>query len=313
MESPSEKWIPDREPAFLAADEEIAAVLGDLRRRKIRPHCGSRQDRAPNFPVPNSGRLFSFIACLRRRYRRYETLGMFFPDVGLIVTDSDLRVAAIMHPAPGGSGGEQGGESAQSLLFGAIPIFKPGDALDEASYGLNAFVLAKRSGRIRAVAGAVHTCPHFEWMWTVAVPFGKEPLGYVGLFFSTYRDPYGYASWLIEVAEQIEREVRDQEEYSTSVEAPLTGQEGDGVTGSSWKVVRPSLAVRIPGSVATKLSVREKEVLELLAAGASTGEIARELHLSRSTIKTHIARIAEKLGIEPGVKSILMFIDRFAR
>jgi len=150
-------------------------------------------------------------------------------------------------------------------------------------------------------------------MRTVAVPFGKEPVGDVGIFFLTYRNPQGYASWLIEVTEQIERELRDEEEYSTSVEAPLTGQEGDGVTGSSWKVVRPSLAVRIPGSVATKLSVREKEVLELLAAGASTGEIARELHLSRSTIKTHIARIAEKLGIEPGVKSILMFIDRFAR
>ncbi|QZA32064.1 LuxR C-terminal-related transcriptional regulator [Hydrogenibacillus sp. N12] len=117
------------------------------------------------------------------------------------------------------------------------------------------------------------------------------------------------------MAEQIEREPRDEEEYSTSLEAPLAGQEGEGVTvsSSSWKVVRPSLAVRIPGSVATKLSVREKEVLELLAAGASTGEIARKLHLSRSTIKTHLARIAEKLGIEPGMKSILMFIDRFAR
>ncbi|WP_211322001.1 response regulator transcription factor [Brockia lithotrophica] len=82
------------------------------------------------------------------------------------------------------------------------------------------------------------------------------------------------------------------------------------VSSLSWKVVRPSLAVRIPGFVATKLSVREKEVLELLAAGASTGEIARVLHLSRSTVKTHLVRIAEKLGIEPGMKSILMFIDR---
>jgi len=147
---------------------------------------------------------------------------------------------------------------------------------------------------------------------TVAVPFGKEPLGYVGLFFSTERDPHGCALWLIEMTEQIEREPRNEGECSTSLEAPLAGQECDGLTvpSSSWKVVRPSLVVRIPGSVATKLTVREKEVLELLVAGASTGEIARKLYLSQSTIKTHLARIAEKLGIEPGMKSILMFIDR---
>ncbi|RKQ88549.1 hypothetical protein C7438_0188 [Brockia lithotrophica] len=77
MGSPSEKRIPVREPAIRAADEEIAEVLGDLRRRNIRPHCGSRYDRSLNVPVLNSGRLFSFVACLRRRHRRYETLGMF--------------------------------------------------------------------------------------------------------------------------------------------------------------------------------------------------------------------------------------------
>ncbi|WP_368014842.1 LuxR C-terminal-related transcriptional regulator, partial [Hydrogenibacillus schlegelii] len=54
------------------------------------------------------------------------------------------------------------------------------------------------------------------------------------------------------------------------------------------------------------ISVRIRDLADrrgsgTLAAGASTGEIARKLHLSRSTIKTHLARIAEKLGIEPGV------------
>jgi len=38
VESPQENRIFDREPTFLAEDEEIAEGLGELRRRKIRPH-----------------------------------------------------------------------------------------------------------------------------------------------------------------------------------------------------------------------------------------------------------------------------------
>ncbi|PTQ56302.1 MAG: hypothetical protein BSOLF_0482 [Candidatus Carbobacillus altaicus] len=191
--------------------------------------------------------------------------------------------------------------------LGAFPELKPGDVLDEVSYGLNAFVLARRSGRVRAVAGAVHSCPQFKRMWTVAAPLGRAPLGYVGLLFAMHQDPYGYASWLVEVAEQIEWELRTEKEPSVLEEAALSEDEDSG-EGNSQPLVRPSLAVRIPKSAVAKLSEREKEVLALLVTGASIGEIARKLHLSRSTVKTHLARIAEKWGIEPGVKSILMFI-----
>ncbi|MDX2235526.1 MAG: LuxR C-terminal-related transcriptional regulator [Hyphomonadaceae bacterium] len=40
---------------------------------------------------------------------------------------------------------------------------------------------------------------------------------------------------------------------------------------------------------------REHEVLMLLAAGRSNKEIANALHLSPNTVKTHIARLYEKL------------------
>lgn len=43
------------------------------------------------------------------------------------------------------------------------------------------------------------------------------------------------------------------------------------------------------------VSPREKEVLELLAKGASTNEIASVLTISENTVKTHIARILKKL------------------
>ena len=44
------------------------------------------------------------------------------------------------------------------------------------------------------------------------------------------------------------------------------------------------------------LTARELEVLRLLASGRDTAGIARELHLSPHTVKTHIGRLLGKLG-----------------
>ena len=51
------------------------------------------------------------------------------------------------------------------------------------------------------------------------------------------------------------------------------------------------------GSDQTLLSEREMEVLGLLARGLANKEMAAELHLSVSTIKTHVSRIYKKLGV----------------
>jgi two-component system, NarL family, nitrate/nitrite response regulator NarL len=47
----------------------------------------------------------------------------------------------------------------------------------------------------------------------------------------------------------------------------------------------------------TVLSPREGEVLEFLAAGLSAPQIARELHLSPSTVKTHLQRLYARLEV----------------
>jgi DNA-binding CsgD family transcriptional regulator len=60
---------------------------------------------------------------------------------------------------------------------------------------------------------------------------------------------------------------------------------------------RADPASPVPGRVhaAAGISGRELQVLQLLAAGHSNKEIARRLAVSPNTVKTHVARLFEKL------------------
>jgi DNA-binding NarL/FixJ family response regulator len=66
-------------------------------------------------------------------------------------------------------------------------------------------------------------------------------------------------------------------------------------------VLAPSVAgrlvrlVRQPASAA--LSSREVEVLGLVARGNTNADIGRELHISEATVKTHLLRAFNKLGV----------------
>jgi DNA-binding CsgD family transcriptional regulator len=53
------------------------------------------------------------------------------------------------------------------------------------------------------------------------------------------------------------------------------------------------------------ISDREFEVLEQLAAGRSNKEIAAKLAVSPNTVKTHVARLYEKLGAARRTEAIL--------
>lgn len=52
------------------------------------------------------------------------------------------------------------------------------------------------------------------------------------------------------------------------------------------------------------LSERELEVLQELASGRSNKEIAARLHVSPNTVKTHVARLFEKLGARRRTEAI---------
>lgn len=58
-----------------------------------------------------------------------------------------------------------------------------------------------------------------------------------------------------------------------------------------------------------RLSEREREIAELVAEGLTNAEIAGRLYLSVPTIKTHLARIFEKLGVTNRVQAALLVHD----
>jgi DNA-binding NarL/FixJ family response regulator len=92
---------------------------------------------------------------------------------------------------------------------------------------------------------------------------------------------------------------------------------GDAVVAPSvTRRLLDAMADRLPdagGSPASgadgrlgKLTERELEVLMKVANGLSNAEIAEELTLSEGTVKTHVGRILNKLGLRDRVQAVVL-------
>ncbi|MGH3444755.1 MAG: response regulator [Nocardioidaceae bacterium] len=78
-------------------------------------------------------------------------------------------------------------------------------------------------------------------------------------------------------------------------------------------VLAPDVASRLVERVRrpdTALSAREMEVLGLIAEGLANAEIAKRLFLSQATVKTHIAHIFTKLGVDSRTAAVATATSR---
>jgi len=81
------------------------------------------------------------------------------------------------------------------------------------------------------------------------------------------------------------------DELTAAIRAAAAGQVALGPSVQRRLLGR----MRAPG---VSLSLRELEVLGLVSQGLSNDEVARELFLSRATVKSHLVHVYEKLGVD---------------
>jgi LuxR family maltose regulon positive regulatory protein len=129
-----------------------------------------------------------------------------------------------------------------------------------------------------------------------------EPEGYVRLFLD-----YG------PLMQQILKNVRDEgEKQGRRVEHlleyidRLLAEFSPGVSKQSAPGYSqgPGGSAEPEGDLPTPLSERERQILRLLAGGLSNDDIAANLFLSTNTVKTHLKRIFEKMGVNSRLEAV---------
>jgi DNA-binding NarL/FixJ family response regulator len=81
------------------------------------------------------------------------------------------------------------------------------------------------------------------------------------------------------------------------------------VTGRVLAAYRGGSTPTGPGPEVDTLTPREREVLALIGAGLSNGEIADRLVLGEGTVKTHVGHVFAKLGLRDRAAAVVFAFD----
>jgi DNA-binding NarL/FixJ family response regulator len=79
-------------------------------------------------------------------------------------------------------------------------------------------------------------------------------------------------------------------------------------------VLAPAVAARLMTRMRTpaeeNLTSREIEVLELVSKGNSNKQVARSLHISTATVKTHLIHIFDKLAVKDRTSAVTVALEK---
>ncbi|MFD8880667.1 response regulator [Corynebacterium xerosis] len=91
------------------------------------------------------------------------------------------------------------------------------------------------------------------------------------------------------------------------------GRRGEDRRGEGWGTEasssEPAGQVRVRDDLPDPLTLREEEILRLIALGRTNAEIAAELYIAMPTVKTHVGRILMKTGARDRVHAVLFALS----
>jgi DNA-binding NarL/FixJ family response regulator len=107
-------------------------------------------------------------------------------------------------------------------------------------------------------------------------------------------------------AEEIARAIADVRSGAAGLSPQVQRRLLESLSGPVPKPPQPPASAQPPGSAGLPdgLTAREAEVLALIAEGLSNAEIAAELFVSPSTVKTHINNLFAKTAVRDRAQAV---------
>lgn len=135
----------------------------------------------------------------------------------------------------------------------------------------------------------------------IRVELSLSPIGLAGESDGTY---------VLAIVRDITERNR-AEEFAAQLLRHLSGSQVGGSASEPGILPDVSLEPRIPLEEAqkVKLTARELEVLRLLAGGKTNRQIAEEMLVSVSTVKAHVVRLINKLGVSDRTQAAVRAVE----